>query len=138
MALGGREQEVLQALYFYACHCYVRVLARGLRARTELPLFYFSSFPPGSRRRSVTGVTLSGIPPALVTLDPVTVVPMFPRGLRSERSPERAGSTPVDPCRPSSSLPLAGCACPPSAVVAGVFTTIFTTVLAATPIIPMR
>ena len=74
MALGEREQEVLQTLYYYACDCHVRVLARGLRARTELPLFYFSSFPPGSRRRSVTGVTLSGIPPAVVTLDPVTVV----------------------------------------------------------------
>ena len=68
MALGEREQEVLQTLYYYACNCHVRVLARGLRARTEL--LYFSSFPPGSRRRSVTGVTLSGIPPALVTLDP--------------------------------------------------------------------
>ena len=78
MALGEREQEVLQTLYYYACDCHVRVLARGLRARTEPPLFYFSSFPPGSRRRSVTGVTLSGIPPALVTLDPVTVVPDVP------------------------------------------------------------
>ena len=34
-----REQEVLQALYFYACGCDVRILARELRARTELPFF---------------------------------------------------------------------------------------------------
>ena len=75
MASGEREKGVLQTLYYYACDCHVRVLARGLRARTELPLFYFSSYSPGSRRRSVTGVTLSGIPPALVTLDSLTVMP---------------------------------------------------------------
>ena len=113
MALGEREREVLQTLYYYACDRRVRVLARELRARTELPLFYFSSFPPGSRRRSVTGVTrsgippalvtipgvppalmtLAGIPPALVTFDPVTVLPT--RGV-APSTPEGAGRAPVD------------------------------------------
>ena len=114
MALGEREREVLQTLYYYACDCRVRVLRNsGLERNYRSFISLLSHL--GSRRRSVTGVTLSGIPPALVTLDPVRSYQMFPRGLRSERSPERAGSTPVDPCRPSS-LPLAGCACPPSAV----------------------
>ena len=75
-----RKREMLWPWEREIRKCYKR-LARGLRARTELPLFYFSSFPPGSHKRSVTGVTLSGIPPALVTLDPVTVVPDVPTRL---------------------------------------------------------
>ena len=41
----GGEQEVLQALYFYAFDCDVRILARELRARTE-PLLFSSHLGP--------------------------------------------------------------------------------------------
>ena len=46
------EQEVLQALYFYAaCDCDVRILARELRARTELPFFFSHLGPVEGRSR---------------------------------------------------------------------------------------
>ena len=94
-----------------------------------------SSSSPGSRRRSVTGVTLSGIPPALVTLDPVAVVPDVPTR-PSLRALSGEGREHPGRSMPSLLLAAACWLCLPP--VGGVFTTIFTTVLAATPIFPTR
>ena len=129
----GGGQEVLQALYFYACDGDVRILAREFRARTERP--FFSSHLGTVEGRSRGWHSRESLPRSRRSTLFAPNVPtraFAPSALRSgPGAPWLIHAVHPPRCR---LLPVPA----PPAVVAGVFLIIFTTVLAATPIFPTR